>query len=75
MVVAGVDEMKGDADEDQDRDDLDEHHDVVGAGGFANAAHEDHGEQNDDEERGDVEAKVPSGGVDDVAGEIGKALR
>ena len=61
MVVAGMDEVQADEDEGEDRDDLDQHHDVVGAGGLADAAHEDDGEQNDDEERRNVEAEVPAG--------------
>ena len=54
----------------EDGGDFDEHHDVVGAGGLADAADEDDGEDHDDEEGGDVEAGVPAGGVDVVAGEV-----
>ncbi len=54
----------------EDGSDLDQHHDVVGAGGFADAADEDDGEEEDDEEGGDVEAGVPAGGEDVFAGEV-----
>ena len=57
----------------EDGGDLDEHHDVVGAGGLADAADEDDGEEEDDEEGGDVEAGVPAGGEDVFAGEVLKA--
>ena len=45
-------------------DDLQQHHDVVGLGRFADAAHQHHGQQHDDEERRDVEAEVPAGRVE-----------
>ena len=67
MVVDRVDEVDTDQDEGDDGDQLDEHHDVVGAGRLADAAHEDDREQDDDEERGDVEAEMPAGTVDDGA--------
>ena len=47
---------------------------VVGAGRLANAAHQDHGENQDDEEGGNIEAEVPAGMVEPVAGEILQAL-
>ena len=75
MVVARMDEVQADEDEGEDRDELDEHHDVVGACGLADAAHEDDRQKNDDEECRNVETEVPAGSVDDVAGEIGETLR
>ena len=59
----------------EDGGDLDQHHDVVGAGGLADAADEDDGEEEDDEEGGDVEAEVPAGGEDVFAGEVLQAER
>ena len=51
------------------------HHHVVGGGGLANAAHQNDGDEHDDEEGGDVEAEVPAGVVDIVAGKILEAVR
>ena len=62
MVVRGMDEAAGRRRRRQDGAILIEHHDVVGAGRLADAADEHDGEQNDDEEGGDVEADVPAGG-------------
>ncbi len=63
VPVDGLDEAGCRSDEREDGDDLDEDEDVVGASGLADAADEDHGEDHDDEEGGDVEAEVPAGGV------------
>ena len=70
MPVVRLDEAGGGEDEDQDGGDLDQHHDVVGARRLADAAHQDHGEDHDDEEGGNVEAEVPAGLVEIVAGQI-----
>jgi len=48
MVVAGVDEGDTEEDEDEDGCCFDQHHDVVGAGGFADAEYKDDGEDEDD---------------------------
>ena len=66
--------LSAEEDEDEDGGELDQHHDVVGARGLADAADEDDGEQKDDEEGGDVEAEVPAGLVDVVAGEVLQAV-
>ena len=50
------------------------HHHVVGAGRLANAAHQNHGENQHDEEGGNVEAEVPAGMVEPVAGQILQAF-
>ena len=70
MPVVGLDEAGAGKDEDENGGDLDQHHDVVGAGRLADAAHQDHGEDHDDEEGGDIEAEVPAGFVEIVAGKI-----
>ncbi len=49
---------------------LNRDHHVVGGGGLADAAHQNHREEHDDEEGGNVEAEVPAGVVEVVAGEI-----
>ena len=67
--------LRADADEDQDGDDLEQHHDVVGLGRLADAADQDHGEDHDDEEGGDVEAEVPAGRVEHVALQILRGRR
>ena len=48
-------------DEDQDGDDLQQHHDVVGLRGFADAANENDGEDHDNDERRQIESEVPPG--------------
>jgi len=70
VPVVGLDEAGSGKDEDQNGGHLDEDHDVVGACRFADAADQDHGENHDDEEGGDVEAEVPAGFVEVVAGEV-----
>ena len=55
-------------DEDQDGDQLEPHHHVVGAGRLANAAHQNHGEHQHDEKGGDVESEVPAGVVEPFPG-------
>ena len=63
-------------DKGQDCGDFDQHHDVVGAGGLADAEHQDDGEETDyDDEGGDIEAGVPAGGVDVFAGQVLQAQR
>ena len=70
MPVVRLDEAGRGEDEDEDGGDLDQHHDVVGARRLADAADQDDGEDHHDEERGDVEAEVPAGIVEVVAGEV-----
>ena len=70
VVEGGLDEVRAGADEEEDGAEFEQDHDVVGAGGLADATDEDDGDEEDDEEGGDVEAEVPAGGVDVVAGEI-----
>ena len=55
MPVAGVDGMRGADDEDQNGGDLDHHHDVVGLGAFADAAHQHLGQRDQDQQRRQVE--------------------
>src|SRR6202044_1675795 len=50
--------------EQQDRSDLDQNHDVVGPCGLAYAAHQHDRKQQHDQERGDIESRVPTCGVD-----------
>ena len=64
MPVRRMDELRADSDEQQDGRDLEQHHDVVGLGGFADAAHQDHCKEHDDEESRDIETKMPAGRVD-----------
>jgi hypothetical protein len=75
MPVRRVDVVRRETDEDKDRDDFHQHHDVVGLGGFANAAHENHGEEHHDDEGGPVETKVPAGLIERVACEVAEAAR
>src|ERR1035437_993427 len=75
MIVAGVNERDAEKDEREDGGDLDQHHDVIGAGGLADAEHQDDGEDEDDEECGEVEAAMPAREEDVVAGEVLQALR
>jgi hypothetical protein len=70
MPVAGMDEADGGEDEDEDGNELESHHHVVGGGRLADAAHQNHRDEHDDEEGGNVEAEVPAGVVEVVAGEI-----
>src|SRR5580658_6686794 len=70
MPVGGMDETDDGEDEDEDGDELEGDHHVVGGGGLADAADKDDREQHDDEESGNVEAEVPAGVVDVIAGEI-----
>ena len=55
MPVAGIDQCAADDQENENGADLDGDHDVVGLGGFADTAHEEHGENQNDEEGGNVE--------------------
>ena len=67
--------MKRDPAEDKDQDggDLEQHHDVVGPGGFADAAHQHDGQDQHDEKGGNIEAQVPARLVDRVALQVGEA--
>ena len=51
----------------EDRSDLQDHHRVIGFCGFANAAHQHHGENHHDEECGDVEAEVKARCIEQFA--------
>ncbi len=53
---------------------LNAHHHVVGGGRLANAAHQNDGEDQHDEEGGNVEAEVPAGMVEPVAGQVLQAV-
>jgi len=70
-----MDEAGAEGDEEQNGGDFNQHHDVVGARRLADAADENDGEQKDHEEGGNIEAGVPSGRVDRVAGEVLQAER
>src|ERR1700753_1397896 len=73
MPVRWMNEARRESDENEDGDDLDQHHDVVGLGGLTNASHENHGEDHHDDECGPVEAEVPSGRVERVALKVAEA--
>jgi hypothetical protein len=62
-------------DESQDGRDFQQDHDVVGLRRFANAAHQHYRQQQHDEKRGNIEAEVPTGRVQRVVLQIGKAAR
>ena len=70
MPVVGLDEAGSGKDEDEDGGDFDEDHDVVGACRLADAADQDHGEDHDNEEGGNVEAEMPAGVVEIAAREV-----
>ncbi len=53
--------------------DLEQHHDVIGVRRFADAAHEDDGEQHHNDERWPIESKVPARIVERIALQVGKA--
>ena len=74
MPVGGMDEADGGEDEDEDGDEFDRDHHVVGRGRLADAADQDHGEQQDDEKGGDIETEVPAGVVEVVAGQVLEAV-
>jgi hypothetical protein len=78
MPVGWVNEAHGEAHKNQDGDDLEEHHEIVGAGGFLDPADQNYRQQHDDDEGRPVEAKMPAWAVQGVAlkilqasGEIG----
>src|SRR5260370_60768 len=75
MPVRGMNEARGKADEHEDSDDFEENHDVVGFGGLANAAHQDHRKQHDDDERRPVEAQMPAGGIEQVSLQVHQAAK
>ena len=68
VVVGRMNELEAYQHEGEDGHDLDQHHDVVGLGGFADPANEDHCEQNDDEKGRDVKPEMPAGFIDVVSG-------
>src|ERR1700732_3939024 len=75
MPIAGMDKMQTKSHENQDSDDLQHHHNVVGFGGFANSAHQYDGEQHHDNERRPVETEMPAGTVKWVALQVTQAAR
>ena len=75
MPVSGMNKVDGRGDEDEDGDELDADHHVVGRGRFANAADEDDSENQDHEKCRNVEAKVPTGMIEPVAGEVLQTFR
>ena len=70
MPVGGMNEADDGEDEDQNRNQLESHHHIVGRGRLADAAHQDHRKEHDDEKGGNIEAEVPAGIVETVAGQI-----
>ena len=70
-----MDEAGAGDDEHQDRRDLEQNHDVVGAGGFADTPHQHDGENQHDEKGGEIETEMPARLVDGVALQVGKAGR
>jgi len=75
VIVRGMNESRSEADEHQDSDDLEKHHDVVGFGGFANAADQNHGQKHNDDEGGPVETEMPTRAVEHVAAKVGEPAR
>src|SRR5207244_7175367 len=73
MVVGWMSETRCETDEHENGDDLEKHHDVVGFGGFANPADQNYSEQHNDDESRPIEADVPTGTVEHVAGEVTEA--
>ena len=73
MPVRGSNIVETKTDEDEDGDDLQQHHHIVHFRRFANAAHENHREQHDNNERGPVEAEMPAGLIEDIALEVGES--
>ena len=70
VPVVRLDEAGAGEDEDQDGGDLDQHQHVVRASRLADAAHQDDGQQHDDQEGRDVKTEMPAGPVEVVAGQI-----
>ena len=70
-----MDEADDGEDKDQDGNEFEGIDHVVGGGGLADAAHQNDGEEHDDEEGGNVEAEVPAGVVDIVAGKYPEGRR
>ena len=75
MPVSGVDEMRSGDDEDQNRRDFEQNHDVVGARGLADTPDQHDGQNQHDEKRGKIEAQMPARLVDGIALKVGKAGR
>ena len=75
MIVRGMNESHSYEDERQDGRNFQQHHDVVGFGRFANAAHQHDCQQQDNQKRGNVEAEVPAGRVKHVVLQIGESAR
>jgi hypothetical protein len=65
--VVGVDVGRADSDEQPEREQLDHHHDVVGADAFLRALQQQHGDQHHDRERGHVDH-------DRDAADVGRAV-
>src|SRR5260370_28496579 len=62
-------------DKNEDRDDLQQDHYIVGFGRLADSPNEDHGKQHYDDERGPIEAKMPARGIEHLSLQIGEATR
>src|SRR5208282_3997782 len=74
MPVGGMNEADHGHHKDQDGDELEAHHHVVGGSGFANAADQDDREHQNNEERWDIEAEVPAGMVEPVSRKVLQAV-
>ena len=73
VQLALIDQHTADDQEGQDGADLDQHHDVVGLGGFAHAAHQQQGQNEDDEKTRNVE--ICTGGVTSSPDRTGPFVR
>src|SRR5438874_550044 len=71
MTAGREDETRWVDNKDQDGDDFEQNHDVVGFGRFANAAHQDGGEDHHDDERRPIEAEMPAGSIERVSLQVG----
>ncbi len=74
MPVGRMNEADDGEDEDEDGDEFEAHHHIVGRGRLADAAHQDDGEDHDDEKGGDVEAEVPTGRIERLSSQVLQAV-
>ena len=73
MPMAGMDKAGARHDEDQDRGDLEQNHDVVGSRGFADTPYQHDGQNQHDQKGGKIETQMPAWLVDSVALQVGEA--
>ncbi len=73
MIICWMDEFGCKSHEHQNGDNFQKHHDVVGAGRFFDAAHQNHRQQHHDDERGPIKTKMPASVVEHVSLQVGKS--